>query len=35
LMINLDKPDFLEVKWGKSRLYIQVGEWYIWNLTKK
>lgn len=26
LMINLDKPDFLEVKWGKSRLYIQVGE---------
>ena len=22
----LDKPDFIEVKWGKSRLYIQVGE---------
>lgn len=26
LVINLDKPDFIEVKWGKSRLYIQVGE---------
>ena len=22
----LDKPDFIEIKWGKSRLYIQVGE---------
>ena len=26
LVINLDKPDFIEVKWGKSRLYIQIGE---------
>ena len=26
LVINLDKPDFIEVKWGKSRLYIQVGK---------
>ena len=26
LVITLDKPDFIEVKWGKSRLYIQVGE---------
>ena len=26
LVINLGKPDFIEVKWGKSRLYIQVGE---------
>ena len=26
LVINLDKPDFIEIKWGKSRLYIQVGE---------
>lgn len=25
LMLVLDKPDFLEVKWGKSRLFIQVG----------
>ena len=26
LIKTLDKPDFIEVKWGKSRLYIQVGE---------
>ena len=26
LMINLDKPDFIEIKWGKARLYIQVGK---------
>ena len=26
LVINLDKPDFIEIKWGKSRLYIQIGE---------
>ena len=26
LMINLDKPDFIEIKWGKSRLYIQIRE---------
>lgn len=26
LMVRLDKPDFIEVKWGKSRLFIQVGE---------
>lgn len=26
LVKTLDKPDFIEVKWGKSRLYIQVGE---------
>lgn len=25
LMISLDKPDFLEVKWGKKRLFVQVG----------
>ena len=26
LIKTLDKPEFIEVKWGKSRLYIQVGE---------
>ena len=26
LIKTLDKPDFIEVKWGKSRLYIQVGK---------
>ena len=26
LIKTLDKPDFIEVKWGKSRLYIQIGE---------
>ena len=25
LVKNLDKPDFIEVKWGKSRVFIQVG----------
>lgn len=25
LMINLDKLDYLEIKWGKSRLFILVG----------
>lgn len=22
----LDTPDFLEIKWGKKRLFIQVGQ---------
>lgn len=26
LVVELNKLDFLEVKWGKSRLYILVGE---------
>ena len=26
LVTNLDKPAFMEIKWGKSRLYIQIGE---------
>lgn len=26
LMITLDKPDFLQVKWGKKFLFIVVGE---------
>ena len=26
LMIVLDNPDFVEIKWGKSKLFIQVGE---------
>lgn len=25
LLKTLDTPDFLEVKWGKSRVFIQVG----------
>ena len=26
LVITLDKVDFIEVKWGKKRLFIQVGK---------
>lgn len=26
LMKTLDTPDFLEIKWGKKRLFIQVGK---------
>ena len=26
LVVNLDKPDFLEIKLGKKRLWIVVGE---------
>lgn len=26
LMINLDKLDYLEIKWGKSYLFILVGD---------
>lgn len=26
LMITLNEPDFKEIKWGKSRLFIQIGE---------
>jgi hypothetical protein len=25
----LDKPDFLEIKLGKKRLWIAVGEWNL------
>lgn len=26
LMVTLDRPDFMELKWGKKKLYIVVGE---------
>jgi hypothetical protein len=26
LVKTLDKPDFIEVKWGKSKVYILIGE---------
>lgn len=26
LMVSLDKVDYLEIKWGKKRLFIGVGE---------
>lgn len=25
LVVSLDKPDFIEVKWGKKRVFIQIG----------
>lgn len=26
LLMNLDKPDYIEIKWGKRKLFILVGE---------